>query len=205
LVVDEVITGFGRTGHWFACDAFGSVSPDLMCLAKGITSGYMPLSAVMVNESIAKTLIDKGGEFHHGFTYSGHPVACAVALENIRILSDGVIDNVKTELAPYFAKKLQAIKSHDRVGEVRSCGLMGAFELVQNRADLLAIPNAEYVCEHFRTLGFEHGIIVRPIGSTVVIAPPLVIKMEQIDFLFEQIEKCLDEFSTYLNRMLQTA
>ena len=198
LVADEVITGFGRTGHWFASDTFGSVSPDLMCLAKGITSGYMPLSAVMVHEKIAKSLVDKGGEFHHGFTYSGHPVACAVALENIRILGSGVIDTVRTELAPYFYQKLQAIKEHDRVGEVRSCGLIGAFELVENRHDLSPIENADEACEHFRTLGFKHGIIVRPIGSTVVMAPPLVITVEQIDFLFEQIETCLDQFSTYL-------
>jgi putrescine---pyruvate transaminase len=198
LVADEVITGFGRTGHWFASDKFGSISPDLMCLAKGITSGYMPLSAVMIQEKIANTLIDKGGEFHHGFTYSGHPVACAVALENIRILSDGVVDNVRTDLAPYFAQKLQAIKEHNRVGEVRSCGLIGAFELVENRKDLSPIANANHVCEHFRTLGFERGIIVRPIGSTVVIAPPLIINIEQIDFLFEQVEQCLEQFSAYL-------
>src|SRR5262245_37930578 len=123
LVADEVICGFGRTGHWFASDHFG-IRPDFMTMAKGITSGYLPLSAAMVGDRVAKTLFNSG-DFNHGYTYSGHPVACAVALENIRILrEEGIVDRVHNDTGPYLAQRLQELNVHPLVGEVRSLGFI---------------------------------------------------------------------------------
>jgi putrescine---pyruvate transaminase len=200
LVVDEVITGFGRTGKWFASELYDITGIDLMCLAKGITSGYVPLSAVMVGDRIASALIDKGGVFAHGFTSSGHPVSCAVALENIRILRDEhVIDRVAHDIGPYFQERMRGFSGHGIVAEVRSVGLMGALELVRNSETLQPIDNADEVCEKVRDLGLAHGIIVRPVGSTVTIAPPLVITRAEIDFLFERLRVTLDEFAVFLS------
>ena len=199
LVIDEVITGFGRTGRWFASELYEIKGIDLMCLAKGITSGYVPLSAVMVGDRIASALIDKGGVFAHGFTSSGHPVPCAVALENIRILEDEhVIDRVAHDTGPYFHEQMEKLSSHDIVGEARSAGLMGALELVNDRDTLEPIDNADEVCERVRDLGLAHGIIVRPVHSTVTIAPPLVITRTEIDFLFERLRATLDDFAGIL-------
>ena len=203
LVVDEVICGFGRTGQWFGSDSLGIESIDLMCLAKGITSGYVPLSAVMVNDRVANTLIDKGGEFFHGFTYSGHPVCCAVALESIRILEDeNIVERVGNETGPYFAKALQSLTGHPLVGEVRSHGLIGAVELVKDNQTMEPISDdmhqVEVICEEFRNIAMKHGIIVRPIMSTIAMMPPLVISKEEIDFLIEKFQLALEDFSNFL-------
>jgi putrescine---pyruvate transaminase len=199
LVLDEVITGFGRTGHWFAAEYYGLREVDLMCLAKGITSGYIPLSAVLVGQRVAQTLIDEGGEFYHGFTSSGHPVSCAVALENLRILEEeGIIENVRNSIGPYFSRRLAELKSHPLVAETRSVGLIGAVEVVRSRATMAPIEDAERVCERIRDIGFANGIIVRPIQSTIVLAPPLIISPSEIDFLVDRLRRSLDEFGEYL-------
>ena len=133
LIIDEVMTGFGRTGNWFASKTFNIRDIDLMCIAKGITSGYIPLSACMMNDRVANSLIEKGGEFYHGFTNSGHPVACAVALENIRIIeAERLIEKVAGETGPYLAGKLAGIANHPVIGEVRVSGMFGAVELVKD-------------------------------------------------------------------------
>lgn len=195
LVADEVVTGFGRTGRWWGCESLGPIEPDLMCLAKGITSGYFPLSAVMVGDRVAQVLIDEGGEFYHGFTYSGHPVGCAVALENIRLIEEeGLVERVADKLAPHFAARLSQLNASSIVGEVRSIGLFGAIELVADRDSLAPIANAEVVCEQLRELGLSEGVIVRPIESTVLLAPPLTITTEQIDELFDGLERALMRF-----------
>ena len=199
LVVDEVITGFGRTGRWFASDLFEIDQVDLMCLAKGITSGYLPLSAVMVNDRIADSLIDKGGEFFHGFTYSGHPVSCAVALENIRILAEeGIVRQVGEHTGPYLAEKLKQLSDSPVVGEVRSCGMIAAVELVRNNETMEPVADdmedIDRICDGFRDLCLERGIIVRPIGSTIMLCPPLIISRQEIDFLVEKFQLALDEF-----------
>jgi putrescine---pyruvate transaminase len=200
LVVDEVITGFGRTGKWFASEFYDITDVDLMCLAKGLTSGYVALSAVMVSDRIANTLIEKGGEFHHGFTYSGHPVSCAVALENIRILEDErIVDTVDKETGPYFGRCLASLADHELVGEVRAAGLMGAIELVGSRDTLQPIENADVECEKVRDMGLRRGIIIRPIHSTIAIAPPLIISRSEIDSLIEQVRLSLDDFARYLH------
>jgi len=199
LVIDEVITGFGRSGRWFASELYEIADIDLMCIAKGITSGYVPLSAVMVGDRVASALIDKGGLFAHVFTSSGHPVSCTVALENIRILEDErIIERVAQDIAPYFGEQLGKLAGHEIIGEVRCVGLMGALELVRSSKTLEPIDNAEEVCEKVRDLGLAHGIIVRPVHSTVTIAPPLVITRAEIDYLVERLRLTLDEFAVCL-------
>src|SRR5262249_43157924 len=134
VIADEVICGFGRTGTWFASEQF-DIRPDFMTLAKGLTSGYLPLSAVMVADRVADVLLAKDVEFQHGYTYSGHPTCCAVALENIRILEDeGLVERVRSETGPYLARRLRELEDHPLVGEVRSLGFIGAIELVRDKA-----------------------------------------------------------------------
>jgi putrescine aminotransferase len=203
LVIDEVITGFGRTGKWFASENFNIEHVDLMCLAKGITSGYIPLSACMVGDRIAETLIEKGGEFFHGFTYSGHPVCCSVALENIRILEEeGLIEQVDNITGPYLAEKLAALSHHPLVGEVRSCGMIAAIELVRDQRTLEPLSDdmdeVEQICEVFRDYCLNHGIIIRPIFSTIMMTPPLTISKDEIDFLVEKLELALNDFAAHL-------
>jgi len=192
LVSDEVITGFGRTGHWFGCERFG-FRPDLMTFAKGVTSGYVPLGGVMVGSRIAKVLIDQGGDFNHGYTYSGHPVACAVALANIRLIRElRLVEKVHDDLGPYLAKQFQTLASHPLVGEVQTCGLMGALQLVKDPATGAAFPAELEIGMVCRGHCFANGLIMRAVGDRMIIAPPLVITRAQIDEMMELIHRCLD-------------
>jgi putrescine aminotransferase len=121
LICDEVICGFGRTGNWFGYESFGIESADFITMAKGLSSGYLPISAVMVGDRVMKTFIDKGGEFYHGFTYSGHPAACAVAIRNIEIMRrDGLIEKVRDETGPHLARALKTLEDHPLVGDMRA-------------------------------------------------------------------------------------
>ena len=204
LVVDEVITGFGRTGKWFASDLMQIEQVDLMCVAKGITSGYLPLSAVMVGERVADTLVEKGGEFYHGFTYSGHPVSCAVALENIRILDEeGIVRQVGETTGPYLKQRLTALADSSMVGEVRSCGMIAAVELVRDNETMEPIADnmedIERYTEVFRDLCLEQGIIVRPIGSTIMLCPPLIIAEPEIDLLVDKMQIALTRFEKIIH------
>ena len=190
FVADEVITGFGRTGEWFGSDYYG-LKPDLMTIAKGLTSGYVPMGGVIVRDEIVKTL-NEGGDFNHGFTYSGHPVAAAVALENLRILRDEkIIERVKAETAPYLQKRLRELESHPLVGEVRGLGMLGAIELVKDKAtrERYTDKGAGMVCRQFC---FDNGLIMRAVGDTMILAPSLVISPAEIDELMEKARKCLD-------------
>ena len=193
LVVDEVICGFGRTGHWFGSDYYG-IEPDLMPFAKGVTSGYLPLGGVMVSDRVAKTLIEQGGEFFHGFTYSGHPAACAVAVENIRILRDeGIIEYVRDEAAPYFAECWQSLADHPLVGETRTLGLLGAIELVKQKSPRVLFEpkgNSGALC---RDICFENGLVMRAVGDTMAISPPLIMTRSQIDEMTDIARRCLDK------------
>ena len=192
LVSDEVICGFGRTGHWFGCERFG-FRPDLMTFAKGVTSGYIPLGGVMVGERIARVLIDQGGEFNHGYTYSGHPVACAVAIANIRLLQrERVVQNVHDVLGPYLAQQFAEIAKHPLVGEVQTCGLMGAVQLVQDKSTGKPFPAELDVGMACRGHCFANGLIMRAVGDRMIVAPPLVITCAQIDEMAALIRRCLD-------------
>ena len=191
LVSDEVITGFGRTGHWFGCERFG-FRPDLMTFAKGVTSGYIPLGGVMVGERVARVLIEQGGEFNHGYTYSGHPVACAVALANIRVLQrEGIVERVHDDLGPYLAQQFATLAEHPLVGEVQTCGLMGAVQLVQDKATGKSFPSALEVGMVCRGHCFGNGLIMRAVGDRMIVAPPLVITRAQIDEMMALIRRCL--------------
>ena len=201
LIADEVICGFGRTGHWFASEHFG-IEADFMTLAKGITSGYLPLSAVMLGERVARTLIDKGGEYYHGYTYSGHPVACAVALKNIEIMErEGLVERTREETGPHLAARLDALTSHPLVGEVRSLGLIGALELVKDKATRTHFDNPGETGTICRDHCFENGGVLRAVRDCMVMSPPLSITRDEIDALMDVLAGALDRTAKDLGMM----
>ena len=192
LISDEVITGFGRTGNWFGCETMGA-RPDLMTFAKGVTSGYIPLGGVLVGERVARVLIEQGGEFNHGYTYSGHPVACAVGLANIGLIQSlGLVERVRDDLGPYLAAGYATLADHPLVGDAETCGLMGALLLVKDKAKLTlfaAEAGSGMVC---RSHCFANGLVMRAVGPRMIIAPPLIITRPQIDEMVALIRRCLD-------------
>ena len=190
FVADEVICGFGRTGEWFGSD-FYDLKPDMMTIAKGLTSGYIPMGGLIVRDEVVAVL-NEGGDFNHGFTYSGHPVAAAVALENIRILrEEKIVEKVHAETAPYLQKRLRELNDHPLVGEVRGVGMLGAIELVQDKATRKRYEGrgVGMICRQFC---FDNGLIMRAVGDTMIISPPLVISKDEIDELVAKARKCLD-------------
>ncbi len=200
LVADEVICGFGRTGEWFGSDYYG-IRPDLMSLAKGLSSGYLPIGAVMVGDRVADTLIGQGGEFHHGFTYSGHPVACAVACATIDILRrERVVDRVREEAAPCLARLWNDLADHPLVGEARTLGLMGALELTPQKGSRARFPREANVGTLCRDICFESGLVMRAVGDTMIVAPPLIISCEQLEELAASARQCLDQTWQELRR-----
>ncbi|WP_070880300.1 aspartate aminotransferase family protein [Phytopseudomonas seleniipraecipitans] len=191
FVADEVICGFGRTGEWFGSDYYGN-TPDLMTIAKGLTSGYVPMGGLVVRDEIVAVL-NEGGDFNHGFTYSGHPVAAAVALENIRILrEEKILETVREETAPYLQKRLRELADHPLVGEVRGVGMLGAIELVKDKQTRERYPSDRAVGMVCRGHCFDNGLIMRAVGDTMIISPPLVISKHEIDELVEKARTCLD-------------
>jgi putrescine aminotransferase len=193
LMLDEVITGYGRTGEWFAAQSFG-ITPDTITTAKALTSGYQPLSALLVGDRIATTLTEKGGEFYHGYTYSGHPVACAVALANLDIIEkEGLVERVKNDTGPYFAQALrERIADHPLVGEVRSFGLMGAIEIVRDKATKERFEGDGRAAVVVRDHAIANGLMLRATGDTMILSPPLIWTRETIDLACERIGKALD-------------
>jgi len=192
LIADEVICGFGRTGAWFGSDTYG-IAPDFMTLAKGLSSGYMPISAVMVHDRVARTIIDKGGELAHGFTYSGHPVAAAVAIENLRILRDEkIVERAGEDVGPYFQARLRELADHPLVGEVRGAGLVAGIELVEDKAARRSFDPARGVGNLCRDISIENGLVMRAVRDIMVLSPPLVISRDEIDALVELARKALD-------------
>jgi putrescine aminotransferase len=187
LIADEVICGFGRLGKWFGSDLFG-IKPDLITFAKGVTSGYIPLGGV---------LISKGGDFNHGYTYAGHPVACAAALENIRIIEqEQLVDKVFADTGPYLKERFEALADHPLVGFANSCGFVAGLNLVQKKAKVVhdnvpfdAAQNVGMIC---RGHMFDNGIVMRAVGDRMIIAPPLIMTRSQIDEMIALIRLCLD-------------
>ncbi len=199
LVADEVITGFGRLGHRFGIERW-KVVPDMISFAKGVTSGYLPLGGVILHERIYLTLLAAGPTFalHHGFTYSGHPVACTAALANLDIIErEGLIARAR-RLAPYFARRLGALARHPMVGDVRTAGLMGAIELVQDRARKAPFPPDLGVPARVRAATLARGVIVRASVDTVVVCPPLIIQRHEIDMLVSAIDAALGDVTAQL-------
>jgi putrescine aminotransferase len=202
LIADEVTCGFGRTGHWFGSQTF-DIRPDIMTLAKGLSSGYMPIAAVMVGQRVARTLIELGGEFAHGFTSSGHPTACAVALENISILDrEGLVERVREDVGPYLMERLEGLSGHPLVGEVRGRGLMAGVELVRDKAGPGFFRPAGRVGTHCRDLCFKANVIIRAVGDTMVMAPPLIITRAEIDTLVDTLSRALDQTERDLPRLM---
>jgi len=192
LVADEVICGFGRLGEWFGSEHF-DIKADLMPIAKGLSSGYLPIGGLMVGDRVTETVINKGSDFNHGFTYSGHPAACAVALENIRILKDEkIIEKAKTELSPYLQKKWLELGDHPMVGEARGIGMVGALELVKDKNTKTSYPSDQNVGTICRDFCFNNGLIMRAVGDAMIICPPLVISHSEINELIEKAKLCLN-------------
>ncbi len=196
LVSDEVICGFGRLGAWFGCELMG-IRPDLIPFAKGVTSGYVPLGGVLVGSRVADALIERGGDFNHGFTYSGHPVACAAALENIRILvEEKLVERVAQETGPYLKAAFGALAAHPLVGHAESLGMAAGLNLVRRKGatvhDCVAFPRELAVGMVCRAHMFGNGVIMRAVGDRMIVAPPLVMSCVQIDEMVARIHYCLD-------------
>jgi len=192
LVADEVICGFGRTGHWWGSEHY-ALTPDLMPVAKGLTSGYIPMGGVFVSDAVATPIIEKAGEFYHGYTYSGHPAACAAGLVNLRIIQDeGLIEHVREEVAPYLASRWAELGDHPLVGEARITGLLGAVELVRDKEKAERFPEEGKTGIRARDLALEQGLVMRVVRDTVVISPPLCISREECDMLVARARAALD-------------
>ncbi len=201
LMLDEVITGYGRTGEWFAAQTMG-LEPDTITTAKALTSGYQPLSALLVGDRIANTLVEKGGEFYHGYTYAGHPVACAVALANLDIIErEGLVERVKTDTGPYFAQALrERVAGHALVGETRAFGLMGAIEIVKDRQTKGRFKPSGSAAVVVRDHAIAHGLMMRATGDTMILSPPLIWTRDTIDMACDRIVKALDLAEADLRR-----
>ena len=197
LIADEVICGFGRLGRWFGSELFG-IKPDLITFAKGVTSGYVPLGGVLVGDRVAKVLIEQGGEFTHGFTYSGHPVACAAALENIRIIEEEqLVAKVADDTGPYLKQCFASLGEHPLVGYADSCGLVAGLNLVRKKG---ATVHENALFDEDQGVGmicrghmFDNGVIMRAVGERMIVAPPLVMTRAQIDEMVALIRVCLDK------------
>ncbi|MFC3052970.1 aminotransferase [Kordiimonas pumila] len=193
LVADEVVTGLGRTGHWFAQETFG-FKADIMTLAKGLSSGYVPISAVVLHDDIASVVEDGENIFQHGFTTSAHPVMAAVALRNIDILmKEGLVDRVRTDIGPYFAKKLASLADLPLVGEVRTCGLIAGIELVSDKTTRAQYPIEAGICSHVSQAALLRGVIVRPTGNNIVLCPPFIVTHKEIDAAVDVLAEALTE------------
>ncbi len=192
LVVDEVICGFGRTGKWFGSDYYG-LEPDLMSIAKGLSSGYLPIGGVMLSDAVADVLIEKGGEFQHGFTYSGHPACCAVAAANVRILRDErIIERAEQETVPYLQSRIREFETHPLVGEVRGVGMLGALQLAKNKDTRLMFDPPGDVGSLCRDHCTANDLIMRAVGDSMIVSPPLVISRSEIDELIDKAARALD-------------
>ncbi|HET9533973.1 MAG TPA: aspartate aminotransferase family protein [Mesorhizobium sp.] len=193
LMLDEVITAYGRTGEWFAAQSMG-IEADTITTAKALTSGYQPLSALLVGDRMATTIVEKGGEFFHGYTYSGHPVACAVALRNLEIIErEGLIEQVRDETGPYFAEQMRTrISPHPLVGEARTFGLLGAIEIVKDKQtrERFAEPGSAAIA--VRDHAIANGMMLRATGDTMIMSPPLIWTRETFDMACDRILKALD-------------
>jgi putrescine aminotransferase len=191
FVADEVITAFGRLGDWFASSLW-DLQPDFISLAKGLTSGYLPLGASVVRDEIADVLIH-GGYLAHGYTYSGHPTTCAAGLANLAVIErDQLIQKTRDDLGPYFQQKLRSFAGHPAVGEARGFGLIGALELLP-RGGKAALTPTTMLGVKGAAIARKHGVIVRGIRDLIAMSPPLIVTREEIDFLFAGVEKMLGE------------
>ncbi len=193
LASDEVICGFGRTGSWFGCQTLG-FQPDIMSMAKGLSSGYLPISAVAVGDRIANAFIEHDDDFYHGFTYSGHPVSAAVALANIKLMKkENIVEYVSKDIGPYLQKKLRdTLSDHPLVGDIVGIGLLAGIALVKNKETKEGFADDIDIGLICRDHCFANGLIMRAVGSRMVLSPPLIISHSEVDELCAKALKCFD-------------
>ncbi len=200
LVSDEVICGFGRLGSWFGFQHYG-IKPDIVSMAKGLSSGYLPISATGVSSHIIETLRTSDDDFVHGFTYSGHPVAAAVALRNLEIIErEKLVERIRDDLAPRVAAHMDAIRAHPIVGEARSLGLIGAIELVSEKGTNKRFGTTQTSGIALRDACIRRGLMVRAVRDSIVFCPPYVITDDELDRMFAIITASLDEITPLLRQ-----
>lgn len=193
IISDEVICGFGRTGQWFGCQTFG-FTPDLLTFAKGVTNGFQPLGGVAVSDKIVDVLQSENVEFNHGFTYSGHPVACAAGLATLQIYREsGIFESMTTDLSAYFGERWRSLGAHPIVGEARAQGMLGAIELVKNKSSKQRLAPKEAGAVYCRNRAMDHGLMVRAVHDSMICSPPYVCSKAEIDMLIDALSKALDE------------
>ena len=193
LCADEVIGGFGRTGEWFAHQYFG-FEPDTLSIAKGLTSGYLPMGGLVLSKRMAEALVERGGVFAHGLTYSGHPVAAAVALANLKALRDeGIVRQVKDDTGPYLHKLLHEVfGNHPLIGEIQGTGLLAALQFVEDKGTRKRFANENDLAWQCRTFGFEEGVIIRSTLGRMIMAPALVASRVELDELVDKTRIAVD-------------
>lgn len=191
LIADEVITGFGRTGNWFGTQTY-DIRPHIMTVAKGLSSGYAPIGASIVCDEVADVIA--GGDLNHGYTYSGHPVCAAVALENLRIIEEErLIDHARDVAHPHLAKRWHALSDHPLVGETKLVGLLGSLALTPDKTKRSTFPVPGAAGLVMRELCFANNVVMRHSGDRMVISPPLVITPDEIDIMIDRVIATLDQ------------
>ncbi|PPA00362.1 aspartate aminotransferase family protein, partial [Pseudomonas sp. MWU12-2312b] len=202
LCADEVIGGFGRTGEWFAHEYFG-FEPDTLSIAKGLTSGYIPMGGLVLSKKMAQVLVEQGGVFAHGLTYSGHPVAAAVAIANLKALRDeGVVARVKDDIGPYLQQCLREVfGNHPLVGDIQGTGMVAALQLAEDKTSRKRFANENDIAWRCRTIGFEEGVIIRSTLGRMIMAPALIASREEIDELVGKTLKAVDRTAQEYGRL----
>ncbi|UVM04429.1 aspartate aminotransferase family protein [Pseudomonas laurylsulfatiphila] len=202
LCADEVIGGFGRTGEWFAHEYFG-FEPDTLSIAKGLTSGYIPMGGLILSKKMASVLVEQGGVFAHGLTYSGHPVAAAVAIANLKALRDeGVVTRVKDDIGPYLQQCLREVfGKHPLVGDIQGTGMVAALQLAEDKNSRKRFANENDIAWRCRTIGFEEGVIIRSTLGRMIMAPALIASREEIDELIAKTLKAVDRTAQEYGRL----
>jgi putrescine aminotransferase len=191
LIADEVICGFGRTGQWFGSNTF-EIAPDIMSIAKGLSSGYLPIGGVVVSDRVVEGL-EQGGEFNHGYTYSGHPACAAAALANIEILQrERIVELAGAELSPHFQARLERLSSHPFVGQTRGIGMLGAIQLSPDKSGNAGFAKEGDVGVACRDEASNNGLVMRAVDDAMILSPPLTISTAQIDELFDIAERSID-------------
>jgi len=202
LCADEVIGGFGRTGEWFAHEYFG-FEPDTLSIAKGLTSGYVPMGGLVLSKRIAEALVERGGVFAHGLTYSGHPVAAAVAIANLKALRDeGIVRQVKDDTGPYLQRILREVfADHPLIGQVQGAGLVAALQFAEHKPTRKRFANENDLAWQCRTFGFEEGVIIRSTLGRMIMAPALVANRAELDELVDKTRIAVDRTARLVGRL----
>mgnify|MGYP000446824847 CR=1 FL=1 len=194
LISDEVICGFGRLGTWFGCQhPHINIQPDLITIAKGLTNGYIPMGGVLVGKRVADVLVNQGGEFNHGFTYSGHPVAAAVGIATVKLIQNsGIINHLQSRIIPYFVKAFKTLNEHPLVGDADALGMVAGLVIYQDKVNRKYFPDEKNVAMICRDFCFKNGVVMRAVDNRMIIAPPLIVSETIIDEIIDKIKISLD-------------